>query len=91
MYHTDCVVRDRRFKLYPSGNFFDVARDPLEKNTLSASTDPEVVAARQRLSRALASLPPSADLGFAFRSGSARKLEADRARAPAAESGRAQK
>jgi arylsulfatase A-like enzyme len=65
------AVRDQRFKLYATGNLFDVEADPLEKNDLAASGDAAVSAARQRLQRVLDGLPADADIGFEFRSESA--------------------
>jgi arylsulfatase A-like enzyme len=71
-YAGERVMRDQRFKLYASGGLFDVEAHPLEKNDLAASADREVVAAKQRLQQALATLPPKdAELGFPFRSSSA--------------------
>jgi len=68
-------VRDQRFKLYGDGRMFDVENDALEKTNLASSDDPSVVDARQRLQKALGEMPKDADVGFAFRSASAFKLQ----------------
>ena len=78
MYDATRVVRDQQFKLYSTGELYDVAIDPLEKTDLATSAQPGIVAARQRLGAVLASLPESATLPFKFRSGSARRMEASR-------------
>ncbi|MAG92419.1 MAG: arylsulfatase A [Planctomycetaceae bacterium] len=51
-------VRDRRFKLYGDGRFFDVKNDPLEKQPLDdlPSGSPAAIA-QGKLTRALASMP----------------------------------
>jgi arylsulfatase A-like enzyme len=72
------VVRDRRFKLYSTGELFDLTADPLEKTHLARSFDPEVVAARARLQKVLHELPADAHLPFPPRSSSAFQLEAAR-------------
>jgi arylsulfatase A len=58
------TVRDRRFKVNSDGSFFDMANDPLEKNDLRASSEPEIAAARKRLSDVLASMPADAAAPF---------------------------
>ena len=83
-YHTTRVVRDHRFKLYSTGEFFDLAEDPLELRPLEPnqhSSSPAAVAARKRLQKVLDSLPRDAPAPFTFRSISARRI---RARADAA-------
>ena len=50
-------VRDKRWKLYRSGQLFDVVNDVKEKNDLSSSQTPEVKAAQQKLSAVLESFP----------------------------------
>lgn len=51
-------VRDKRWKLYGDGSFFDVANDVLEKRPLAADDlDAEAQAAKRRLEAALASMP----------------------------------
>jgi arylsulfatase A-like enzyme len=65
------VLRDQRFKWYSTGELFDVESDPQEKKNLSGSTDAEVAAAKERLRKVAASLPPDADIGFEIRSSSA--------------------
>ncbi|MFB3826852.1 MAG: sulfatase-like hydrolase/transferase [Bryobacteraceae bacterium] len=52
------IVRDKRYKANWNGAFFDLKNDPLEKNDLAASADPEVVKARGRLRGVLAAMPP---------------------------------
>lgn len=49
-------VRDKRFKLYATGELFDVKADPEERRALSASDGP-VAAVRRKLEAALASMP----------------------------------
>ncbi|MFT4559270.1 MAG: hypothetical protein ACI92S_004660, partial [Planctomycetaceae bacterium] len=50
-------VRDKRWKLYRNGTFFDVANDVKEKNDLSGSETPDAAAARAKLQTALDSFP----------------------------------
>ncbi|MFH1920044.1 MAG: sulfatase-like hydrolase/transferase, partial [Planctomycetota bacterium] len=69
------LVRNDRYKLRSDGRFHDLLRDPLEKHDLSASTDPKIVAQRDRLQRALDAFPPDAELWFEPRSISARRLK----------------
>lgn len=45
--------------------FFDLTSDPLEQSDLAASDKPEHRAARDRLRKALESLPPDKKLPFA--------------------------
>lgn len=56
------VIRDKRFKLWSDGRFYDLAADPLEERDLAGSSDREVVAVRARLERVLNSLPANAKL-----------------------------
>jgi arylsulfatase A len=49
-------VRDRRWKLYGDGRFFDVQSDPLEQSPLESLSN-EAHAARTKLEKALASMP----------------------------------
>jgi arylsulfatase A-like enzyme len=77
------VVRDRRFKLYSTGTFYDVAADPLEKVDLAGGSDPEAAKARARLQAVLSELPPDSHLPFSPRSSSAFQLEAARQKARA--------
>ncbi len=58
------VVRDRQFKLYSDGRFYDVVADPLEERDLAADERTDVVEARRRLAGVLASFPPDAKLPF---------------------------
>lgn len=69
-HHTRRVVRDRRHKLYSTGELYDVEKDPDETRTVE---DP---AARERLAAVLRSLPPDERLPFPYRSISAFKLRA---------------
>ncbi len=71
--HTMRVVRDERYKLYSDGLLFDANADPDEQHPL---TTPESAAARERLQRALASLPPDAPPPFPLRSQAVFKLRA---------------
>ena len=73
-YHQTRVVRDERFKLYSDGRLLDANADPAEQHDLAASRDPVVLAARQRLEQALASLPPDVPPPFPLRSLSAFKI-----------------
>jgi arylsulfatase A-like enzyme len=73
-YHTNRVVRDMRFKLYSDGRLFDANADRDEQRDLAGSPEPGVVAARQRLRRALASLPPDAPPPFTLLSQSGFKI-----------------
>jgi arylsulfatase A-like enzyme len=68
------LVRDDRYKLRWDGRFHDLVRDPLEEHDLAKSTDPGVVAERQRLQKVLDAFPPDAELWFQPRSISARRL-----------------
>ncbi|MCU0871911.1 MAG: sulfatase-like hydrolase/transferase [Pirellulaceae bacterium] len=68
------VVRGPRFKLYSTGEFFDLAGDPLEQQDLSSSPDEAIGEARRRLQGVLDSLPADARLPFAPRSLSAFEL-----------------
>lgn len=70
------VVRDARFKLYSTGEFFDVTTDPEEKCNLVGSAAPDAVVARERLASLLRSLPPDSPPPFRLRSQSAFKLGA---------------
>ena len=50
-------VRDKQYKLYHDGRFFNVVRDPLEKTSLASALSVEASAARRRLQNALDSMP----------------------------------
>jgi arylsulfatase A len=77
--HTLRVVRDERFKLYSDGRFFDANADPDEERELGTKLPPEARTAREKLQRALASLPPDAAPPFPLRSQAIFKLrEAER-------------
>lgn len=54
------IVRNARFKLDSDGGFFNLQQDPLEKRDLRDSSQPEVVAARQQLTKVLSSFPHDA-------------------------------
>jgi arylsulfatase A-like enzyme len=54
------VIRDKRFKLWSDGRFYDLANDPGEERDLSANTALDVVEAQARLSAVLGSLPADA-------------------------------
>ncbi len=76
-YHKTRVIRDQRFKLYSTGEFYDLSEDPLEKHNLSnepALDETETNSSRRQLQRVLDSLPSDAKLPWEFRSISARKL-----------------
>jgi len=71
-HHTRRVVRDRRHKLYSTGELYDVEKDPDETRNLAAEA-PDV---RDRLGAVLGALPPDASLPFPPRSISAFRLRA---------------
>lgn len=73
-YHNRRMVRDERFKLYSTGELFDVGADRTEQHNLAASSDSAAVAAREKLSKVLASFPPDAKPRFRLLSQSAFKL-----------------
>jgi arylsulfatase A-like enzyme/dienelactone hydrolase len=78
-YNTRRVVRDQRFKLFSTGEFYDLAADPLERHDLTrrdGGLDGEAAAAHERLKSVLASLPADAKWPWTFRSISARKIRA---------------
>ncbi len=71
------TVRNDRYKLYSSGDFFDLATDPLEQNNLSGKDidgSSELAEAKQQLQSVLDSLPENASWPWPFRSISARKM-----------------
>ena len=82
-YHNVRVVRDTQFKLYSDGRFFDANADPTEHVNLASSTNPTVLAARQRLTHVLNSLPPDCPPPFPLRSLSAFKIRAETEAQPA--------
>lgn len=51
------VVRDKRFKLYSTGAFYDLKADPFEETDMAKSANAEAAAARRELERVLRSLP----------------------------------
>lgn len=78
-YYETRVIRGQRFKLYSTGEFFDLSEDPLEKHNLAgapALDNTQSGKAHDHLSRVLDSLPPDAKLPWEFRSISARKIRA---------------
>lgn len=88
-YYKQRVVRDQRFKLYSSGEFYDLAEDPLEQYNLSSSERMQTAGVSLKsyaqLRRVLDSLPENSPLPWEFRSISARKIRAEEARQKAAE------
>jgi arylsulfatase A len=48
------LIRDQRFMLHDDGSIYDIAADPFEKNNLADSKDAEVIAAKARLEKVLA-------------------------------------
>jgi arylsulfatase A-like enzyme len=76
-YHKRRTVRDQQFKLYSTGELYDVQRDPDESQSLADAGDPAVMAARVRLQATLDLLPPDSPPPFKLRSQSAFKLESD--------------
>ncbi len=78
-YHTTRVLRGQRFKLYSTGEFYDLSEDPLERHNLSgapAMSAPAAQEAHAELHGVLDRLPPNAQLPWEFRSISARQLRA---------------
>ena len=79
-YYTRRVVRSQRFKLYSTGEFYDLSEDPLERHDLSDSErlfqDEATQAGHAHLQSVLDSLPEDAKLPFDFRSISARRIRA---------------
>jgi arylsulfatase A-like enzyme len=73
-YHTRRAVRDRRYKLYSTGELYDVQADRNEEHDLAGSGDADALAARDRLARVLATIPPDAPPPFRLLSQSAFKL-----------------
>jgi len=73
-YHTRRVVRDERFKLYSTGEFFDAEADRAETKNLAMSKDKTHIAARLRLDAVLRKLPADAEPPFKLLSQSAFKL-----------------
>jgi arylsulfatase A-like enzyme len=72
------VVRDQRYKLYSTGELFDIASDPGEKHDLSSDSTPAIAAEHAKLKAALAALPSDASLPFLPRSQSAYKLRGEK-------------
>ena len=80
-YGTTRTIRDQRFKLYSTGQFFDLAADPLEQHDLAVNArskplDREAKRARGQLQGVLDSQPPDGEWPFTFRSISARRIRA---------------
>jgi arylsulfatase A-like enzyme/dienelactone hydrolase len=83
-YSTTRVIRDQRYKLYSTGEFYDLAANPLETIDLvldpstpgGRTLDSEAATARHRLQSVLDAQPPDATWPFVFRSISARKIRA---------------
>jgi arylsulfatase A len=78
-YYKTRVVRDLRYKLYSSGQFYDLSEDPLEQHNLKSgklTTNEEDLLALKQLQGVLDSLPDNAKLPWEFRSISARKIRA---------------
>jgi arylsulfatase A-like enzyme/type 1 glutamine amidotransferase len=73
-YHTRRVIRDERFKLYSTGEFYDAEADREESRNLAASKDKTMVAARLRLEQILRKLPADAPPPFLLLSQSAFKI-----------------
>jgi len=58
------VVRNKKFKLYSDGRFYDIIEDPKEKINLVNLDKPEMVTVRARLKQILDSFPSDAKLPF---------------------------
>lgn len=76
-YHDTRVVREGQFKLYSDGRLYDATNDPEEQHDLAGSSAPAVIAARTRLQRVLASLPPDVEPPFLLRSQSGFKIRTE--------------
>ncbi len=82
-YYKTRVIRDQRFKLYSTGDFFDLSEDPLEQHSITGKLicrDRETEESHTTLQQVLDSLPPNAKLPWEFRSISARKIRAEEAK-----------
>ena len=83
-YYKQRVVRDERFKLYSSGEFYDLSEDPLEQHDLADAerllTDRATLKSHKQLQGVLDSLPENSKLPWEFRSISARKIRAAEAK-----------
>ena len=83
-YYTRRVVRNQRFKLYSTGEFYDLSEDPLELHDLQESArlaeDNDAQAGIAELNAVLESLPEDAELPWEFRSISARRIRAEEER-----------
>ncbi|MGI9470330.1 MAG: sulfatase-like hydrolase/transferase [Rubripirellula sp.] len=66
------VVRDLRYKLYSSGELYDLAADPLEQNPMTGDVATEIDQ-QSRLQAVLDSFPEDTPWPWTFRSISARK------------------
>lgn len=86
-YGTRRVVRDARYKLYSTGEFYDVQADQAEEHNLAQRDNPRLAAAREKLEAVLAAMPPDNSPPFELRSQSAFKLRSEQAAAAAAEGG----
>jgi len=78
-YYKTRVIRGQRYKLYSTGEFYDLAADPLELHNLAGTAGANEKSAREaykRLRAVLDSLPPDTKLPWEFRSISARKIRA---------------
>ncbi|MBI1314473.1 sulfatase-like hydrolase/transferase [bacterium] len=78
-YYKTRVIRDQRFKLYSTGEFYDLSEDPLELHNLAGTprlTDALTAGAHASLQQVLDSLPENAKLPWEFRSISARQIRA---------------
>lgn len=79
-YYKTRAVRDQRFKLYSSGEFYDLSEDPLEQHNISEPRRKDEKSFN-KLSGVLSGLPTNASLPWEFRSISARKIRAEEAAA----------
>jgi arylsulfatase A len=82
-YHVRRTVRDTRFKLYSTGEMYDVAADRDETRNMADSRDPVAAEARLRLQAVLDGLPSDHPPPFQLRSQSAFKLESEGLLSPA--------
>ena len=85
-YYRTRMAGDGRFKLYSTGELFDVRQEMDERSDLSGSNAPQAAKARKRLQAVLDGLPKDVDLPFPPRSQSAYRIQSqERQRKPPAE------
>lgn len=58
------VIRDKRYKLYLDGRFYDLQMDPAERFDLAESTNAPVISSFQKLQKLLKAMAPDSKLPF---------------------------